>query len=138
VRAVVGRVEHDRIVGDAEIVERLEQLADVAVVLDHAIGLFGPRGQPRLVAMLGVHVCARVHPGRVEPTEERDAGPDLPLHEIDRGVRGLVVDVSMRFLVSGPVSSIVCRPTRPQRGCSVRSSVSVAGSGARRAGRTSA
>ena len=34
--------------------------------------------------------------------------------------------VSMRFLVSGPVSSIFCLPTRPQRGCSVGSSLSVA------------
>jgi hypothetical protein len=29
---------------------------------------------------------------RVEPAEERRAGRDLPLHEIDRRVRGLVVD----------------------------------------------
>jgi hypothetical protein len=32
----------------------------------------------------------------------------------------------MRFLVSGPVSSIVCRPTRPKRGSSVGSSSVVA------------
>ena len=34
--------------------------------------------------------------------------------------------VSMRFFVSGPVSSIRCLPTRPQRGWSVESSSSVA------------
>ena len=34
--------------------------------------------------------------------------------------------VSIRFFVSGPVSSILCLPTRPQRGCSVGSSSSVA------------
>ena len=34
--------------------------------------------------------------------------------------------VSMRFLVSGPVSLIVCLPTRPQRGSVVGSSLSVA------------
>ena len=34
--------------------------------------------------------------------------------------------VSMRLRVSGPVSSIFCLPTRPQRGCSVGSSLSVA------------
>jgi hypothetical protein len=34
--------------------------------------------------------------------------------------------VSIRFLVSGPVSSIRWRPTRPQRGSSVSSSSSVA------------
>ena len=34
--------------------------------------------------------------------------------------------VSMRFLVSGPVSSIFCLPTLPKRGSTVGSSVSVA------------
>lgn len=34
--------------------------------------------------------------------------------------------VSMRFLLSGPVSSIFCLPTLPQRSCSVGSSLSVA------------
>ena len=34
--------------------------------------------------------------------------------------------VSMRFLVSGPVSSMVCLPTLPKRGSTVSSSVSVA------------
>ena len=29
----------DRVVGDAELVELVEQLADVAVVLDHAVGV---------------------------------------------------------------------------------------------------
>ncbi len=37
-----------------------------------------------------------------------------------------VSQVSMRFRVKGPVSSIFCLPTRPQRGCSVGSSSSVA------------
>jgi hypothetical protein len=34
--------------------------------------------------------------------------------------------VSMRFFVSGPVSSIFCLPTLPQRGCTVLSSLPVA------------
>ncbi len=34
--------------------------------------------------------------------------------------------VSIRFLVSGPVSLILCLPTRPQRGCSFASSLFVA------------
>ena len=38
----------------------------------------------------------------------------------------LVIAGLHRFLVSGPVSSIFCLPTRPQRGFSVGSSVSVA------------
>ena len=39
VRAVVGRVDDDGVVGDAELVDRLQQLADIAVVLDHAVGI---------------------------------------------------------------------------------------------------
>ena len=36
---VVGCVDDDGVVGDAEIVERLEELADVTVMLDHAVGI---------------------------------------------------------------------------------------------------
>jgi hypothetical protein len=39
-RAVVGSVDDECVVGDAEIVEYLEQFANVAVVLDHAISVF--------------------------------------------------------------------------------------------------
>ena len=35
--AVVGGVDDDRIVGDAEIVELLQKLADLPVMLDHAV-----------------------------------------------------------------------------------------------------
>ncbi len=37
--AVVGGVDDDGVVGDAEIVELLEKLADMPVVLDHAVGI---------------------------------------------------------------------------------------------------
>jgi hypothetical protein len=40
VRAVIGRVNDNRVVGDAEIVEGLEQRADIVVVLEHSIELF--------------------------------------------------------------------------------------------------
>ena len=39
-RAVVGAVDDDRVVGDAHVVERLEQRADGVVVLDHAVDVF--------------------------------------------------------------------------------------------------
>ena len=42
--AVVGGVNDDRVVGDAEVVELLEQLADVTVVLDHAVGIEAQAG----------------------------------------------------------------------------------------------
>ena len=57
-RAVVGGVEHDGVVADAEIVHRLEDRSDHRVVLDHAVGVFGPRRQARLVAMrMPAHGC---------------------------------------------------------------------------------
>ena len=40
VRAVVRGIDDESIVGDVEVVERLENLADVPVVLDHAVGVF--------------------------------------------------------------------------------------------------
>ena len=84
-RAVVGGVDHDGVVADAEIVDRLEDRPDRRVVLDHAVGVFGPGRQARLVAVGSAHMGAEMHAGRVEPAEERRVGPDLPLHEIDGG-----------------------------------------------------
>ena len=37
VRAVVGAVDDDGVVGDAEFVEEIEQLADIAVMVDHRV-----------------------------------------------------------------------------------------------------
>ncbi len=39
-RAVVGGVLDDGVVGDAEVIEQLEEFADLEVVLDHAVGVF--------------------------------------------------------------------------------------------------
>jgi len=39
VRAVVGRIHHDRVVTETEVIDDLEQLADVRVVLDHAVAV---------------------------------------------------------------------------------------------------
>src|SRR5262249_14739923 len=40
VGAVVARVNDDRVVGDAHVVERLKEFADRVVVLDHAVDVF--------------------------------------------------------------------------------------------------
>ena len=79
VRAVVGRVDHDRVVGDPEIVELLEQRPDCRVVLDHAVRIFGAGGEARLVAMLGPHMGAQMHAGCVHPDEEGLGRLDLPV-----------------------------------------------------------
>ena len=69
VRAVVGGVLDDGVVGEAEVVNELEQFADVQVVLDHAVVVF----IAALAAdafVLGLHVSAEVHARAVPPAEE--------------------------------------------------------------------
>ena len=66
--AVVGRVDDDGVVGDAEIVELLQKLADLPVVLDHAVGIGAQAG---LALRLRLEMGEDVHPGRIEPDEER-------------------------------------------------------------------
>ena len=39
-RAVVGRIKHQRIVGDAEFVELVQELTDIAVMQHHGVGIF--------------------------------------------------------------------------------------------------
>ena len=68
VRAVVGRVHDDRVVGDAELVELVEDHADVAVVLDHAVVVLALAAD---AAQLILDVGAEVHARRVPPEEER-------------------------------------------------------------------
>ena len=140
VRAVVGRVDDDRIVGDAQILERLEQLADVpgrARSSRRRTRL--PRGTAPARRDGSARTCVQtVHPRRVHPDRRTACRPrpavlmkSTAASEVSSSI------VSMRLRVSGPVSSIVCLPTRPQRGCSVGSSVSARlRSAARRAGRT--
>jgi thiazole synthase ThiGH ThiG subunit len=50
--ALVGRADHDG-VGDAEVIELLQKLADVPVVLDHAVGIDPEAG---LALRLGLEV----------------------------------------------------------------------------------
>ena len=125
VRAVVGAVHDDRVVGDPELVEQIEQLADVLVVVDHRVVV---RRLPAagLPEALGLRVRAEVHVRRVDPAEERLAPLVLALDEVRGGATNSSSHVSIRLRVSGPVSWIFCLPTRPQRGCSFGSSLFVA------------
>ena len=70
--AVVGGVDDDRVVGDAEVVELLEHRADHVVVLDHAVGIEADAG---LAVGLLLQVRPDVHARGVEPHEERLARP---------------------------------------------------------------
>ena len=71
VRAVVGGVLDDGVVGQAEFIDQLEQFADVHVVFDHAVGVF----VIPLVAVPGLDVRAEVHARAVPPAEEWLARP---------------------------------------------------------------
>ena len=125
VRPVVGRVDDDRVLGDAELVELVEHLPDVLVVVDHRV-VVGRLPAPGLSDAPRLRVRAEVHVRRVDPDEERLAA-SCACRLMKSSAPSMISSsiVSIRFFVSGPVSSIVCLPLvrRP-------------GSGARRAGRT--
>ena len=107
VRAVVRGVEHDGVVGDAQFVEQLEELADVHVVLDHAAVYSSARDTALTRHLLVAHVGAEVHARAAPPDEE---GLVLLRRFAMNSMAAATVSsstVSMRFLVSGPVSSIL-------------------------------
>ena len=87
---VVGRVHHDRVLGDPEPVEQVEELADVPVVVEHrvVIGRLPAAGLPE-APPLGV--CAEVHVRGVHPAEERLAPPVLTPDEVGSRIDELVV-----------------------------------------------
>ena len=87
--------------------------ADVLVVVDHRVVVLRLPA-PGLPEALRLGVRAEVHVGGVEPHEERRVGRLLALDEVERRASELSSSmVSIRFLVSGPVSSIRCLPTGP-------------------------
>ena len=91
-RTVVGRVHDNCIVRDTELIELVEQVTHDAIMLDHAIGIFGQGGQPRCAAVLFLDVGPEVHPGGIHPDKERCSGFDLTLHEVDGRGGGFLID----------------------------------------------
>ncbi len=87
--AVVGGVHDDGVVGDAQFLELLEQLADHGVVLDHAVGVNAEAG---LALALWLEVRPDVHAGGVPPDEERLAVLVRLVHEVQRALGDLFVD----------------------------------------------
>ena len=65
-----------------EIVKLLQELADVAVVLDHAVGIDAEAG---LALGLLLEMGPDVHPAGVEPHEERLAVAVGAVDEVERG-----------------------------------------------------
>ena len=54
-----------RVIGYTKVVDSLENLANGAVMLNHAVGIFSPRVEAWLIAVLGPHMRAKVHAGRI-------------------------------------------------------------------------
>src|SRR6516165_5663757 len=100
--AVVGGVDHDRIVGDAEIVELLQELADLPVMLHHPVRI---DAEPGLSLRRWLEMGPNVHAGRIEPDEERLAVADGAVDEFHRGLQELLVDCLHAFL--GERASVV-------------------------------
>lgn len=91
VRPGVGRVDNDGVVGNAEFVQHIEYLTDVAVMVDHRVAV-GRLPQSRLADALRLGVGEHMHVGEVAPDEERRARGVLALDVVDSGVRDLIVD----------------------------------------------
>ena len=87
VRPVVGRVDDDRVLGDPELVELVEQRADDVVVVDHRV-VVGRLPAPGLPDALRLRVGAEVHVRRVEPDEERRLRGGLAVDEVEPRARG--------------------------------------------------
>ena len=69
-RAVVGGVHDDRVLGDAELVEQAEQITDEVVVIEHRVVILRLPA-PGPANALGFGMGAEMHVGGVEPDEER-------------------------------------------------------------------
>src|SRR5262245_33428505 len=65
---IVGRVNDDSALRDPEIVEFLEQLTDLAVMLDHSVRI---ETEPRLSLGFRLEPGPDMHPSRIHPCEER-------------------------------------------------------------------
>ena len=88
-RAVVGGIHDDGVLFEAQFLELGEHLADVAVVLDHAVGIDAEAG---LALGLLLQVREDVHAGGVPPDEERLVGLLGALHEVQRLGGDFLVD----------------------------------------------
>ena len=81
---------NERVVGNAQFVQQVKDLADVLVVVDHHVVVFG-LPTPGLTDALRLHVGAKVHVGGIDPDEERLAGLMLALNQVNcRGDKFIV------------------------------------------------
>jgi hypothetical protein len=93
---VVGRVHDDRVLGDPQLVEQIQQFADLAVVIDHRL-VVEPLTGDALDLLLDSG--PEMHPRRVPPDEER-----------------FVVAVRVADELLGPIGDIVVDRLHPLLG----------------------
>jgi hypothetical protein len=89
--AVVGAVDHDGVLGDAQFVKDVEQLPHVLFVVDHGV-VIGGLPAAGLAQAFGLGVGPEMHVGGVHPHEKRCARGVLTADEVDARCRCLVVD----------------------------------------------
>ncbi|MCY1415003.1 hypothetical protein D9M71_304700 [compost metagenome] len=87
--SVIGRVYDDGVVGNAQVIQLFQQLADLPVVLDHAIRV---QANPRLALGLFLQVGPDMHARTVEPDEKRLVGFVRLVDEVLGGLHQFVVD----------------------------------------------
>ena len=110
--SVVGREDHQRVLGDAELVELAQQFADHPVELLHPVGVNSQYRSCRFQRSESrVHTCMRV-----ELCQRKNGLPSAcarSMKSSERASRSSSI-VSIRFRVSGPVSPITCLPDAPE------------------------
>src|SRR5262247_2596657 len=80
---VVSAVKKDRIVGNTELIKNVEHQADVFVVINHYVVIFGLPA-PSLTAAFRLLVSAKMHMRGVHPQKKWFARLVLALDEVDR------------------------------------------------------
>ena len=96
--AVVGGIHDDGVIGDAQLIDLVEDLADLLVVGDHPVAVVV---LPALAAVLVGEVGPEVHGRRVVPEEEGLIRFDLLLHPADGACRDLLIDSFHALLGKG-------------------------------------
>ena len=86
--AVVGGVDDDGVLRDAEVVQLLQQLADMPVMLDHPIGIDAEAGD---APAFRLQPRPDMHPRRVEPGEEGPVGPMRAVDEVQRASQEFLI-----------------------------------------------
>ena len=109
-RTIVGRVHDDGVVLDLQVLELRKQLAHLAVMLHHAVGIETKSG---FSDMLFLHVSEIMHSRGVEPTKEWLARTLCSLQKVFGNCQDLFVNRLHPFLVERTrvFNAAICKST---------------------------